>query len=898
MTNYNSVNEDVSKWIDAMTVREKIYQMAQIDISLLFKNDQIDHDKIEYYFGTLGVGSLLVVPFQKYREASEYRSIIAAIRNVTIAYGRPPVLVGIDSVHGANYIKNAVFLPQQLNIAATWNKEYSKYAGMIAARDTRAAGIPWIFSPIVGLGIQPLWPRMFETFGEDPYVVSTMSAAMIEGIQSLDENEDAVPRKSAACAKHFVGYSSPRTGHDRSPSWLPVRHLYQYFVPPWRRAIRDSNVMTVMESYTEYDGVPNVANRDSLRHLLREQLGFNGVLVTDYHEIENLVEFHHTAENNDEAISLSLSNGSVDISMIPFNLDGWVEGASNFVKMDTSYVDRIDESVRRIMNLKKELGLFEETFKLTDMNLQKIGSEDDHIIAARMARESIVLAKNHDDVLPLPLSEGLKVHITGPTSDSIRYQTGGWSINWQGAFADDEFEYGSTVKSASLDFSIWNVSHSCGVDILGNSCDEDESSIAARNEADYIIICVGEENYTEKPGDIRDLQLRQGQIDFVGRMKDSTDAKIIVIYFGGRPRLLKDIVQDADAILLAFLPGPTGGKEIMDLITGAHAPSGRLPITYPKFTDGGGVPYWSSISDQCTGFTEDQTLPNYSYTPCDTEYPFGHGLTYTSFHYQDLTVDSKEFLYHFDLQKQNEINVSVKVKNTGNNAAYETIMFFLFDLNRHVTPEYKRLFYFERVWLEPGTEVVVAVKITEDHMKYIGAHDNQHLIIQPGMRTRVGVGTVDCRRDSQNDLCSDPIIVRTSDGKYDPACESACILWKQSGCLHEMNISMKDCWDSCMSSTSLVFGEHGWGFNYVNCIERIVLDERQKDKCIPMTTLCRNVFHSQSFLTRKPFNVNPQIIVPIIAGIIGVLFMVNPFYKQRKQYNRANGIEFTRLSIN
>jgi beta-glucosidase len=335
MTDFRLEN-DVENWIESMKMREKIYQMAQIDISLLFKNDQIDYERIEHYFGTLGVGSLLIVPFQKYREASEYRNIVAAIRNVTNVYGRPPVLVGIDSVHGANYIKNAVFLPQQLNIAATWSKEYSKYSGMIAARDSRAAGIPWIFSPIVGLGIQPLWSRMFETFGEDPYVVSTMATSMIEGIQTVDENIDAVPRKSAACAKHFIGYSSPRTGHDRSPSWLPVRHLYQYFVPPWRSAIQDSNVMTVMESYSEYDGVPNVVNRESLRHLLREQLGFNGVLVTDYHEIENLIEFHHIAENNDEAISLALSSGSVDISMIPFNLDGWVEGVSKFVKMDMS----------------------------------------------------------------------------------------------------------------------------------------------------------------------------------------------------------------------------------------------------------------------------------------------------------------------------------------------------------------------------------------------------------------------------------------------------------------------------------------------------------------------------------------------------------------------------------
>jgi beta-glucosidase len=334
----------------------------------------------------------------------------------------------------------------------------------------------------------------------------------------------------------------------------------------------------------------------------------------------------------------------------------------------------------------------------------------------------------------------------------------------------------------------------------------------------------------------------------------------------------------------------------MDLITGAHSPSGRLPITYPKFSDGGGVPYWSSVSDQCTEETEDQSLPNYSYTPCETEYPFGHGLSYTVFRYEDLIVDSQGLVYDFD-HLVSEINVSVKIKNTGKIAAYETVMFFLFDLNRQVTPEYKRLFSFERVWLEPGTETLITTKITEEHMRYIGPHNDHHLVIQPGMRTRVGVGGVDCRRDSNNALCSDPIVLRSNDRKYDAACENACNLWNQSGCLHKMNISMKDCWDSCMSSESSIFGVNGWGFNYVNCIEHIVLDERHKDKCIPMTTLCRNVFYSQSFLVRKEFHLNPQIIVPIVAGIIGVLFMINPFYKSRKQYKKANIIEFTQVPI-
>ena len=475
--------------LSSMSRTQKIFQMAQIDISMLFTNNEIDQKKIEHFFGELGIGSLLVTPYQEnYFTADFYRSLMIQIQNVTKTYNNPPVIAGIDSVHGANYIKGAAIFPQPINIASTWEKNYARSAGMFAAKETVAAGINWLFSPIVGLGIEPLWARMYETFGEDPHLVGIFAAEMVKGIQASG---------AAACGKHFVGYSAPRTGHDRSPSWIPVRHLYQYFVRPWREVIKNGKPMTIMESYTEYDGVPNIANRDSLVTLLRQDLGFDGVLVTDYQEIENLVGFHKVAIDINEAVKLTLTETSVDMSMIPFYLDGWMNGVVASLNDDSIQDDRIDRSLMRILSLKEDLGMFTNELSEASDEIKNIGSSSRREVALEMARDSIVLTKNIEETLPLPKKK-LKIHVTGPISNSIRYQTGGWTVQWQGAPSDEFFQYGQTVLQAANERSNWEVTSSCGVNIMGDPCDGDSAEIAnqERNAADYIIVCIGEENYT------------------------------------------------------------------------------------------------------------------------------------------------------------------------------------------------------------------------------------------------------------------------------------------------------------------------------------------------------------------------------------------------------------------
>ena len=491
-----SSQPQLEKIISSMSQIDKIYQMAQIDFSMLFTDNEIDQKKIEHYFGELGIGSLLIVPYQQnFYPATFYRSVMIQIQNVTKSFNRPPVIAGIDSVHGANYIKGATIFPQPINIASTWEPSHAWSTAVFGTIETVAAGINWLFSPIVGLGIQPLWSRMYETFGEDPYLVGIFATEMVNGIQD---------NGAAACAKHFVGYSAPRTGHDRSPSWIPVRHLYQYFVRPWREVINYGHPMTIMESYTEYDGVPNMANRNSLETMLRQDLGFDGMLVTDYQEIENLIGFHKVAIDINEAVELALLETSVDMSMLPFNIEGWVNGVRTSLSDDMiedAVKDRIDRSVMRILRLKDELDMFDTDLTEGIDEFKNIWNMSTRAVALNIARDSIVLTKNTDKTLPLPKSrrrKKLKIHVTGPTSNSIRYQSGGWTVEWQGASSDEQFTYGQTVLQAATEKTKWQVTSSCGVNIVGDPCDGNitETANQQRSAADYIFVCIGEENYT------------------------------------------------------------------------------------------------------------------------------------------------------------------------------------------------------------------------------------------------------------------------------------------------------------------------------------------------------------------------------------------------------------------
>jgi beta-glucosidase len=988
-TGTSTASSRIKRMIRNMSVDDKIAQLAQVDLNQMLFHGTDDHyylytERAEYFFGTLGVGSLLNTPPQEPWLAEKYRDAMRQINNITQTYKRPPVIWGLDSIHGANYIHGASLTPQPINLAATFNVTQAYEAGRLASRDTRAAGVAWLFSPLVDVAMDPRWSRVFETFGEDPHTVGVMAQAMTHGIQIIDEG---VPRQAAASAKHFIAYSKPWNGHDRSPSWIPTRHVYQYFVPPWQRVLAAHSTsplaaasltttlpystqayqppMTVMESYTEYNGVPTVAHRAALEYLLRHRLDYEGVLVTDYSEMRNLATWHRIQPTVEDAQVYAMQQGTVDMSMVPIEMDNFIASMRQGVESGQVSMGRLHQSVERILRLKEQLGLLDDAFTMEHPHLDKIGTDDE--LCLDMARESLILAYNKEHTLPLMWdakssssttssktkaattiqsmtssqnqsnndTSKMKVLVTGPTAASLVYQSGAWTWQWQGIKNEPDeinkwFTRGTTVLEAIMAESHMQVSYACGVDINGNNCQDAEqvhnanileqleswvlgdndkavSKIDSINKAvqqakdqDVVIVCVGEPSDTEKPGDKRTMDLAMGQYELVRALKQGTRANIVLVYLGGRTRLLYDMVDNVDAVILGFLPGPTAGTAVADVLTGRYNPSGRLPVTYPLYTDLGGIPYYHAVSDRCT--KSDNVYDN---EPCKVQWPFGHGLSYTTFDYSDLKASGGN---------GRDLVMSVKVTNSGNREGAEAVMFFTFDESRLVTPEYKRLRAFEKVRLAPGESQTVNVMVPASELEFVGPDDETHYVVQPDMRFHVGVGyETDCREKPDDALCVmvEPI---GATERYSGACQAACDLWQRSECAFTAGMTPGRCMDLCTASGKyspqfLDVEKDGWGWNYVNCLESVVWSFEQGNtrRCEYMTTLCRDVFQtnglnefgigSSSSIANPtlPFVAEDAIMGSIVAFSAAALVSMFVFFIARGGF-RKNGdsvVQFT-----
>jgi beta-glucosidase len=571
-------------------------------------------------------------------------------------------------------------------------------------------------------------------------------------------------------------------------------------------------------------------------------LHFKGVLLTDYHEINNLHEWHRVASSTAHATVKALHEGSVDVSMIPNNVAGFREGVKHGLDTKAYSERRIHESAKRVLQLKGRLDLFYQNMTMFDPNLNLVGTDEADVL--HMVHQSIVLAKNENNFLPLDASRHLKIHVTGPTSHSRIYQSGGWTGQWQGAPDESWFTYGSTVRGAFQAVPAWDITYSCGTDILGDACGHGsiEKAVEAASFADVVVVCVGEESYTEKPGDIRSLRLPAGQYDLVRALSTRTNAKILLVYFGGRPRLLGDMVEQSDAVMLSFLPGPDAGPALVNLVSGRVNPSAKLPITYPLEDDGGGIPYFHAVSGVCT--EGKGPLPHNSYVPCDVQWIFGHGLSYTTFEYTDFTAKG-------GIDK--DLEISVMVKNTGSRAGAETVMFFTFDEFRPTTPEHKRLRVFEKVMLGVGEVATVSKTVPLDDLRFVGPHDDRHYILDPSMKSWVGVGaSTDCRGD-EKDLCIE-LKSDNPDKNYVAPCEAACLVWELSGCSSQYGLTGPSCLNMCVSinddaAEAADMPKDGWGWSYVSCLESVLFgmhrsNEHQHDQndCWKMTSMCRDIF--------------------------------------------------------
>jgi len=691
-----------------MTLEEKVGQMTELEIGMISNgkgaNTKIDSAKLEKAIGRYGVGSIINVTDECFT-IDEWHEIIRQIQeSAQRTRLKIPVLYGIDSIHGVNYTTGSTLFPQELGMAATWNPELMKRAAEITALETRACGIPWNFSPVLDLGRQPLWPRFYETFGEDPYLAKVMGVATVRGYEGTNI---AATDHVAACLKHYLGYSFPLSGRDRSPALIPENYLREYFMPTFQAAIA-AGAHSIMVNSGDINGVPVHASHYLLTDVLRNELGFRGMVVSDWQDIKKLVTEHRVAATEKEATRIAVMAG-IDMSMVPSDYS-FSDDLIALVKEGAVPQARIDEAVARVLRLKFELALFDSPMPDTSLK-SKFGSAESRAVSLEAARESITLLKNSNNLLPL--AGNIKVLVTGPAADSLVSLNNGWSYTWQGTKSELYPKDRLTILGAiEAKAGKRNVTY-----IPGSALDKEiniaEAAEAARH-ADVAIVCIGEGAYAETPGNIEDLALSDAQLKLAAAVS-ATGKPVVLVLVEGRPRIINLITDAASAIVMAYNPGNEGGQAIADVLFGDYNPGGKLPFTYPRYANAL-IPY-----DHKPYELQDTSYGNMAFKP---QFEFGFGLSYTTFSYSDLRVEPKS------LKGNAEIAVSVTVKNTGRRSGNEVVQLYVGDLVASISPPGKRLKRFARIHLEPGQSKTLSFTLRTDDLSFVGP--NNRSIVEPG----------------------------------------------------------------------------------------------------------------------------------------------------------------------
>lgn len=700
--------QDLEALLSRMTLEEKVGQMTQLTLQAVSETKGepgvahvLDRDALHEAIAERHVGSLLNV-YDMARTEAEWHMLMGHIDDITRSDSRLgiPVIYGIDAVHGNNYLMEATIFPQNIGLAATWNTDLVAQASRITALETRAVGLTWNFSPVLDVARMPLWSRFFETFGEDPYATAVFGTAAVRAMQ--EPGPSGYPAV-AATGKHFLGYSMPLSGKDRTPAWIPERMLRDIFLPPFQAAM-DAGLMTVMINSAEMNGIPVHADKYVLTDLLRGELGFDGIAVTDWEDIGKLVGLHRTAATYKEAVYQSVDAG-IDMAMVPYDYT-FTDALIELVEEGRISEARINESVRRILSVKKKLGLFDEATSHPTARVD-IGSDASHEASLLAARQSMTLLKNTG---VLPLTGEPSVLAVGPALENIPMMFGSWTYTWQGTDAAAYPEGIQTLRGelasrygTHLTTAPWGTTHE--VDRLR----------AMAYASDVAVIALGEVPSVEKPGDIESLLLPGDQVALVRDVAES-GVPVVVVLFQNRPRIIRAIEPYADAIVLAYLPGPYGAQAVADVLDGTVNPSGHLPFTYPRFS-GSIVPYDHKPSE-----SSDILYGTAAFQP---QYPFGHGLSYTEFTYSDLTVDTADF------GRNGTVSVRVAVQNTGDRTGRDVAHLFVQDHVASVTPPVRRLRGFTPANLEPGEKVQVAWTLSRDDFSFIGR--DMTSLFEPGV---------------------------------------------------------------------------------------------------------------------------------------------------------------------
>ena len=704
---------NVQDLLASMTLEEKIGQMTQIDFSVIAGqgDELIDQAKLLDAILTHHVGSILNTPNNKAQSVEDWRKIIHTINTVSEKSRlKIPVLYGIDAIHGASYTKNATLFPQAINMAATFNPELSVKEGEITAQEIRVSGLQWNFSPVMDIGRQPLWPRLWETYGEDVHLASVLGSAYIKGYQGDDIS---APNKGLTCLKHYVGYSVPNNGKDRTPAWISERMLREYFLPSFEAGIKAGSP-TVMVNSGEVDGIPGHANYHYLTTILRGELGFKGVAVSDWEDIKRLYVRDKLAASAKEAVKIAVMAG-VDMSMVPFDYS-FYDLLIELVKKGEVPMARIDEAVSRILTVKDQAGLFKASSLLLSAELS-FATQESTDTNLQAARESIVLAKNDQHMLPL--KKDAKVLVTGPTANLLSVLNGGWTLSWQGDNDSLQPKDKLTVYGALQKKSTSKVTYVGGTHF--NDKIDIRKAVEAAKDQDVIVLCLGEKPYTETMGNIPSLNIDQSQVELANALF-ATGKPVVLVTLGGRPRIITEQADKASAVLLGFLPGMEGGVAIADIIYGDYNPNGKLPISYPRNTND-------------IVLYDHKPIENFDTNSYNPLYPFGHGLSYSQFETSGLKTDKQQY-------KMGEaINLSVKVANTGSIKGKETVLVYINDMAATVTRPNRQLKAFKKVELSPKQIENLSFTLVQDDLSFIGV--DLERVVEPGdFKIMVGSETV------------------------------------------------------------------------------------------------------------------------------------------------------------
>ena len=713
-----AIEGKIDSIIAQMTIEEKIGQMSQFTVDIVGKGGnaffsdepfEIDPVMLDTVIGKYKVGSILNASNTRAQTTEMWEYIISTIQKRAIEETGIPIIYGIDAIHGATYTAGATFFPQEIGMAATFNREMVKEGAHITAYETRASNTPWVFSPTMDIGRDARWSRQWESYGEDSYLNAEMGVAAVRGYQG-DNKNNVHNSNLAACIKHFMGYGVPVSGKDRTPAVISEIELREKHFEPFRAAIVEGGALSLMVNSGIINGVSTHADYRLMTEWVKEDLNFDGVIVTDWADVQNLYSRDYTTEDYKGAVKAAI-NAGIDMVMEPYNL-AFCTTLLELVEEGEVSQARIDDAVRRVLRLKYRLGLFEKPY-WSRSEYPDFGSTEHEDLAKYAADESITLLKNEGDVLPI--SANSRILVAGPNANSMRTLNGGWSYSWQGEKTEEFAEQYNTILEAMQNkFGASNVLYEPGVtyNMEGQYYEENEpeieKAVRAASGVDYIVLCIGENSYCETPGNLDELTLSPNQTNLALALQ-KTGKPVVLVLNEGRPRLIERIEPGAAAIVQTYLPGNFGGDALADILSGDINPSGKLPYTYPKYEQGL-ITYDHKPGQNIEGKMEGA----YDYgAQTSVQFPFGYGLSYTTFSYSNISIDNTSFT------ADDIIKVSVDVTNTGEVGGKESVLLFSSDLVASLSPDVRRLRGFEKVSLRPGEVQTVTFDIKGEDLAFV-----------------------------------------------------------------------------------------------------------------------------------------------------------------------------------